>query len=293
MKTTTQQTSMPFHARIKSALSIAFFFGLTSLFLALPLSAADNAATVATNPVSAPPTLYIIGDSRIVSTHSNGWGSELASFFDATKIKFSTYCDQSARVNLRVGRWDAIVNKLKPGDFVLVQFNSNFESKVTDPYMHDRPALAGYNEQTVEATLADGNNETVHTYGWYMGKIASDAKEHGATAILCSPLPRNKWTNEKLAHDETFDMTEWTRMAAKSVGASFIDIHTIVAEGYEHLGKDTTSQFFIEKSVSELSTDGMQYCASAFVARIKGIPGCALVKYLLPFTAGITPNSVL
>lgn len=39
--------------------------------------------------------------------------------------------------------------------------------------------------------LLTGKHEVVHTCGWYLRTFITDAKAKGATAIVCSPIPRN------------------------------------------------------------------------------------------------------
>ena len=54
--------------------------------------------------------------------------------------------------------------------------------------------------ETAEALKTDGKTtETIHTFGWYMRKYASDAKAKGATAILLSMVPHKDWKDGKIS----------------------------------------------------------------------------------------------
>ena len=85
------------------------------------------------------PTLFIIGDSTVRNSTAGqmGWGDPLVAHFDPAKIEIINRAigGRSSRTFLTEGRWDAVMAHLKPGDFVLIQFGHNDESKEkTDRY---------------------------------------------------------------------------------------------------------------------------------------------------------------
>ena len=78
--------------------------------------------------------------------------------------------------------------------------------------------------------------ETVHSYGWYLRKFVADAKAKGATVVICSPIPRNQW-NEGKVKRSTEDYGKWAKEAAVQAGAYFIDLNTLIAEVYDKEGE--------------------------------------------------------
>lgn len=58
---------------------------------------------------------------------TEGWGQYLQYSLDASKIKVnnSAYAGRSARTFTREGRFQAIFDKVKPGDWAVIQFGHN------------------------------------------------------------------------------------------------------------------------------------------------------------------------
>src|SRR3989442_10394257 len=80
------------------------------------------------------PTLYIIGDSTVRNDDSmghRGWGSHIANYLDTTKISVSNQAmaGRSTRTFVKEGRWDKVINAIKPGDFLIMQFGHNEGSR--------------------------------------------------------------------------------------------------------------------------------------------------------------------
>src|SRR5436189_3144027 len=99
------------------------------------------------------PTLYIIGDSTVHNTGAGlvGWGDCIGEFFDTSKINIENraIAGRSSRTFMTEGRWDKIMETLKPGDFVLMQFGHNDASPVNDN-SRARRSLKGTGEDTEE-----------------------------------------------------------------------------------------------------------------------------------------------
>src|SRR6187401_1083482 len=86
------------------------------------------------------PTLYIIGDSTVKNGAGTGggglwgWGDFIAAYFDTTKIAIENDArgGTSSRTFQTTGLWDRVLTKLKPGDFVIMQFGHNDGSALDD-----------------------------------------------------------------------------------------------------------------------------------------------------------------
>src|SRR5436853_563774 len=129
------------------------------------------------------PTLYIIGDSTVHNTGAGlvGWGDCIGEFFDTSKINIQNraIAGRSSRTFMTEGRWDKIMETLKPGDFVLMQFGHNDGGEINDA-SRARGSLRGIGDETQEIdNQITGKHEVVHTFGWYMRKYVADAKSKG------------------------------------------------------------------------------------------------------------------
>lgn len=83
-----------------------------------------------------PITLYIAGDSTAAvklpeKRPETGWGEFLQSHFDESKVRVEDDAKngRSTKSFLAEGLWQQILDKLKPGDYVFIQFGHNDESK--------------------------------------------------------------------------------------------------------------------------------------------------------------------
>ena len=177
----------------------------------------------------------------IVATHGATQRANKAvihqSAFDSSKIKVENRAlgGRSSRTFQTEGLWAKIVANMKTGDFVLMQFGHNDGGPLDSG--RARASLKGIGDETREIVDAKGNKEIVHTYGWYMKKYCTDAKDMGATPIVVSPIPRNNWKDNKVARASK-DYGKWSDESAKATGLAFVDLNEIVAVDHENLGKE-------------------------------------------------------
>ncbi|MCF0193191.1 MAG: pectin esterase, partial [Prevotella sp.] len=89
-------------------------------------------------------TMFMIGDSTMANKDTTkgperGWGMMVQSMFDETKLIVDNHAvnGRSSKSFIDEGRWQAVLDKIKPGDFVVIQFGHNDEKPAierhTDP----------------------------------------------------------------------------------------------------------------------------------------------------------------
>jgi len=86
------------------------------------------------------PTIWLIGDSTVKNGSGKGagglwgWGDYLYRQFDTTKIsiKNNALGGRSSRTFISEGLWDKVLAKVKPGDYVIMQFGHNDAGAVND-----------------------------------------------------------------------------------------------------------------------------------------------------------------
>ncbi|WP_442588126.1 rhamnogalacturonan acetylesterase [Pedobacter sp. AW31-3R] len=242
------------------------------------------------------PVLYLIGDSTVASASTTnpiqGWGGKLAQFFDTSKIEIqnravsgiSSRTYQTGIVHdpgmLKNGMWKGIMNTLKPGDFVIMQFGHNDESPVADT-LRMRGSLKGTgNDSVLVLNHFTKQQEVVYSYGHYLRKLVADIKSKGATAIICSPIPKNKWNNgDKVIRNEK-DYGLWAKETAEQSGAAYIDLNKGIADEYDKEGKaKVAASFFVPDGIHTTSAGATQN--AAFVAHaIKKLRACPLKSFL-------------
>ncbi len=230
----------------------------------------------AASPSPRLPTLFLIGDSTVNNGTKGleGWGSAIGEYFDPSKIKVINCArgGRSSRTFFTEGLWNKVLDQVKPGDFVLMQFGHNDGGGLSDP--HSRASLKGNGDETQEATDAAGKTETVHSYGWYLRRFISDAKAKGATPIVLSPVPRNIWKDGKVARASE-DYGKWAAEAARQEQVSFVDLNAIIANHYDEMGEDKVKGFFPQDH-THTNREGASLNARSVVEGLRGLNACPL-----------------
>ena len=260
---------------------LLFVTALAALTLLAPIALAQ-APVVPEDPKAQPiqattqhPALFLVGDSIIRTGTGDGergpwgWGYEIIPMFDASKIH--VYNDalggRSSRGYIQEGAWQLILDRLQPGDWVILQFGHNDAANSAN--YPDRTTLPGNGDETKEIeSPVTHQNETIHTYGRYLRQYVKDVKSKGATLIICSPPPRNTWVDGKIKRG--FDgYAAWAEEAAKQTNTLFIDLNTISADKYDALGQDGSKPLFNDNQHSRKA--GAQLNAASVVTGIKAL----------------------
>ena len=115
-------------------------------------------------------TIFIIGDSTAANKggiaegkQERGWGMALQCYFDPDFIRVDNHAvnGRSSLSFLNEGRWDKVLEKLKPGDYVIIQF--------------------GHND---EKPKADRHTDPGSTFDYLLAKYVRETREHGGIPVL-------------------------------------------------------------------------------------------------------------
>ncbi|HXI85638.1 MAG TPA: rhamnogalacturonan acetylesterase [Verrucomicrobiae bacterium] len=228
------------------------------------------------------PALFLVGDSIMRTGNGTGengqwgWGSEIIPLFDPAKIHVynEAHGGRSSRSYIEEGLWDKILDRLQPGDFILLQFGHN-DSSNSQNYP-DRTTIIGNGDEFIHFGVG-ASNKVVHAYGWYLRRYVKDAKAKDATIIICSPVPRNVFIKGKIKRG--FDgYAQWAADAAKASGALFIDLNTIAANRYDALGEEKTAALFSDYQHTKKA--GARLNAESVVEGLKQLKDCPLANDL-------------
>jgi lysophospholipase L1-like esterase len=226
-------------------------------------------------------TLFIAGDSTAAKydgPDQQGWGEPFAQYFDPAKITVANRAlgGRSSRTFITEGHWDALLTELKAGDIVLIQFGHNDAGALNEePPGSTRPLRArgtipGIGEETQEIdNVITKKHEVVHTFGWYVRKMITDVREHGATPIVLSLTLRNDWNDGRIVC-KADGYRQWDRDVAKAQNVAFVDLSRIIADGYQRLGQDAASKSFIKDPV-HTNLEGADFNARAVIAGLRAL----------------------
>lgn len=201
------------------------------------------------------PTVYMVGDSTVKNGSGKGdgglwgWGDYIGQFLDSSKVTVENHAlgGTSSRTYQDKGLWLPVYNKLKKGDYVLIQFGHNDNGPLNDN-SRARGTIKGIGEETEAIdNMLTGKHEIVHSYGWYIRKIVKEAKSKGAIPIICSPIPRNDWKEGKVPRNNT-SYGLWAKQIAEQENATFIELNDNMAIEMEKFDEDkVTGTYFYKK----------------------------------------------
>lgn len=244
-------------------------------------------------PEADPPTIFVCGDSTAKNSGKGrngepvaGWGTPIAEFFDAQRVvvKNVGHAGRSSRTYYD-GDWPKVLPQIKRGDFVLLVFGIN-----------DGPTPPGLGDETILQ-----KEQPVHTYGWYMAKMATEAREQGAQVYLLTVTTRNIWRNPKVkfkdatpvgplpadydAQEDQIErgtgdgkFTRWTKEVGAKLHLPVFDLTNFCADQYEALGREAVNKLYSDHNHTYLP--GAETVATAIVSGLKAFPNSPFVPLL-------------
>lgn len=234
------------------------------------------------------PTYWIVGDSTVRNGTPPrfGWGEVISPLFDAKKINVVNKAigGRSTRNYIAQGRWQEVLDKAKPGDFVTVQFGHNDRGSFTGP-KGDRGVIPGIGDETKEVA-SDPNKPdakvTVHTYGWYLRQYVSDARARKLNIILITSVPRNNWNKDGTLKNDLRPWAEYMIEVAKKENVPLLDLNAIVAAHYSEMGKAKVDGIFFEgRDQTHTLKAGAEFNAKCVAEGLRKLDGSDLKNYLV------------
>lgn len=186
-------------------------FCLTAVFLLLFTSAGRR-----------PVTIFIIGDSTAAQKDTSsgsperGWGMMLQEEFDRhVRVANHAVNGRSSKSFIDEGRWQRVLEQLRPGDYVIIQFGHNDEK--SDTARHTNPG-----------TTFDNN----------LRHFISDTRSRRATPILMNSVVRRNWVGDTVLVDTHGEYIQAPRRVARQTNAIFIDANRITHDLEQSLGPE-------------------------------------------------------
>lgn len=235
-----------------------------ALLILLMLTAADKERTT---------TIFMIGDSTMANKDiskgkkERGWGMALQCFFDDNiVIDNHAVNGRSSLSFINEGRWDAVLKKMKPGDYVIIQF--------------------GHND---EKPKADRHTDPGSTFDYNLAKFVRETREHGGTPILMNCVVRRNFAKVAPKNDDDEALRNQTfadapklvesdslvdthglyrvapRDVAKRMNVHFVDANKITHDLEQGLGKEASKKLHMwflpgeESSVPNGRQDNTHY----------------------------------
>ena len=161
-----------------------------------------------------------------------------------------------------------------------MQFGHNDNGKMFEGN-RPRASIKGNGDETEEGVVEmTGEVEVVHSYGWYLRRYIADAKAKGATPIVLSLVPRDRWKDGRVIRSDR-DYAKWAAQAARDGGALFVNLNEIAARRYEAMGEDRVGrELFTETDWTHTTKAGAEVNAGCVVDGIRTLRRCPLADFL-------------
>jgi pectinesterase len=156
-------------------------------------------------------TIFVIGDSTAANKdiskgkQERGWAMVLQSYFDDNILVDNHAVNgRSSKSFIDEGRWDKVLQKMKPGDYVIIQF--------------------GHND---EKPKADRHTDPGSTFDYNLAKFVRETREHGGIPVLMNcVVRRNFFVKAPEIEDDEMLRTQTFKDGVKMVeGDTLIDTH--------------------------------------------------------------------
>lgn len=181
-----------------------------------------------------PVKVFIAGDSTAadkeeIAFPETGWGQVLPSYFnDKVIVENHARNGRSTRTFISEGRWDYLINRVSKGDYVVIQFGHNDQSK---------------KKQDRYTTPEDFKKN--------FEKMVKDVRAKGATPILCTPIERRKFDKSDNFVDQHGNYPNLIRQVAKEQGTILIDMQHESMDWMIEQGREGSKQFFLHVKPGE------------------------------------------
>ena len=172
--------------------------------------------------------IFMIGDSTMAnkkyqSTPERGWGMVLACFFDdEVEIDNHAVNGRSSKSFIDEGRWQKVIDNVKPGDYVFIQFGHNDEKP--QPERHTDPG-----------TTFDAN----------LRRFVEETRQRGGIPVLFNAVVRRNFqiVEEKNDDDEKLRLIDAKTAPLVKEGDTLRDTHGAYLDSPRNVAHETGCAF--------------------------------------------------
>ncbi|HEY0320546.1 MAG TPA: rhamnogalacturonan acetylesterase [Pyrinomonadaceae bacterium] len=184
-----------------------------------------------------PITIYLAGDSTMAQKlpakrPETGWGEELQKFFKEGTVVVDNRAKngRSTRTFIAEKLWQGIVERLKEGDYVFIEFGHNDSSK----------------EKTDRYTPPED-------YRRNLVRFITEAREKGAIPVLLTPVMRRRFDKNGDFQDSHGVYPDIVRAVAAEYKVALIDMHRKSEQVIKQYGVEESRKLFLQLKPGENS----------------------------------------
>ncbi len=220
--------------------------------------------------------VYIAGDSTVQSYKESaapqqGWGFYLGDFFNQDKVVVYNHAiaGRSSKSFYDNGRLDTILNEIKEGDYLLVQFGIN--------------DAASNNAERYAPVCGDCVNPKQGSFEFYINKYVEGALAKKATPILVTTtIGLKAYSNGQFVGSYT-ESCNAMKQIAQHYNVPVIDLNSLMVAHYNSIGYDRAKKYHLA-GVVQGSTD-MTHFSEEGAKAVAGLVAKAIKKLNVPLSA--------
>ncbi len=183
-----------------------------------------------------PITVYLAGDSTMAQKAEDrrpetGWGEMLQKYFDIKNVKIDNRAQngRSTKSFIDEGRWQEIVDNLKKGDYVFIEFGHNDEKA-------DKPSV-------YTAANTDYRNNLI--------RFVREVRARQAFPVLLTPVMRRKFDANGNFVDTHGEYPDAVRKVAAELKVPLIDMHRKSEAILKDYGDEQSRKLFLQLQTGE------------------------------------------
>jgi lysophospholipase L1-like esterase len=188
--------------------------------------------------------VFLIGDSTMadkppIGNPERGWGQVFPLFFkEGVSIENHARNGRSTKSFLAEGRWQAVYERLQPGDYVFIQFGHN-DAKKED-----------------STRYAEAHTD----YRSNLLRFINDTRSKGAVPVLVTPVCRRRFDDKGRFYDTHGDYPAVVSELASEQAVPLIDLHKKSMKLLEKLGAEESKKLFlwVKPGLFTAARDGKQ-----------------------------------
>ena len=176
-----------------------------------------------------PVHVFVAGDSTAAEKRADrrpetGWAEHLQSYFDTDDVRVVNLArnGRSTRTFIEEGRWASLLDEVRPGDYVVIQFGHNDQSE-SKPDRYTPP-------DAFQANLR---------------RFVADVRQREATPVLMTPVVRRRFDEAGQFYDVHGPYPDLTRAVADETGAPLVDMHRASEATLRAWGAEGSKDLFL------------------------------------------------
>lgn len=219
-------------------------------------------------------TIFMIGDSTMANKNiknnnpERGWGMVLQCYFDdGVRVDNHAVNGRSSKSFIDEGRWQRVVERIRPGDYVFIQFGHNDEKPKPDRHTDPGSTFDANLRKFVEETREKGGipvlfNSVVRR-NFFKTAPANDDDENLRRTSAMTVVGQEETDT---LYDTHGDYTKSPRDVAGETGAYFVDANKITHELEQGLGREKSKKLHMwfaageHPAIPKGRKDNTHYC---------------------------------